>query len=160
MVRYTRQVLKNSCGPIAIINAMKWAGYRIPRTKWVKGIGGLCDFHIKCGTSIEGITSALKTLHQLELVEYKTRPTLKWLDKKFHEGCGIILKYEHGHKPSGHFVFVPGRTRHYYNIVNKARRTRTRVHRKTMSKILAEKGQRGVTIYSCAWAVKPVKPND
>ena len=158
MIRYTRQVLKNSCGPIAIINAMKWAGYMVPRAKWVKGIGGLCEFSPKAGTSLQGMASAIKLLHQLELVEYKTRPTLKWLDQKFHEGCGIILKYEHRHKPSGHFVFLPGRTRHYYEVVNKGKKAHARIHRKTMSKLLAEKGQRNVLVYSCAWAVKPVEP--
>ena len=134
---------------------MKWAGYQMPRAEWVREIGNLCDFQLKTGTSCQGISDALREIEQLDFVEYVNRPTLKWLDGMIHKECGLILKFEHDHKPAGHFIFVPGRTQYYYDVVNKAGKSHSRIHRKTMSKLLGQKGKRNLLVYSNGWAVRP-----
>jgi hypothetical protein len=62
MIRYARQPTKSSCGPTAIINAIKWAGYKCSIKSHHTFLSRLCNTNAEDGTEALDFSRALKKL--------------------------------------------------------------------------------------------------
>lgn len=156
MIRYTRQFYKNSCSPTALINAAKWAGFRVPAKEFFKYFATQCRFSFKEGTQYTGISDALRKSDEMYFLGFKMNPTLSWLDKKLDSGHALIINYSIADEDHGHSVFCPRRTKCFYYLVNHTTtQTVSRVTREQMKQLLKQKDKQKSFIRSGAWAVKP-----
>lgn len=156
MNRYTRQVYATSCGPVALINAAKWAGYRVPRKEFVHYYGERCEWNPKSGTTYTAMSEALRISDELHFLGFCPNPKLAWLDRHLKQGHALIIGYRHANKKTGHFIFCPAKTSKFFYVVNKDKgRTVQRISRKTMKTLLCEQGLLKPIVYSGAWAIKP-----
>jgi len=130
MPRYIRQKDFTSCGPVALINILKWFGCNVSYKDYIEIARGLCD-HISGsdgGTEDKGMARALKA-HKISFKKIKN-PTLVQLDKHLDSGGIILLDYavpcmsklspipfEVG---DWHFTLCIGRTNKTYIMVNDA----------------------------------------
>lgn len=150
-----RQKLVSSCGPVALMNAVKWAGYSLNREGYLAHYSSLCKFVAgRGGTYCDKLEEAIVATPELALVEFLDRPTLRELDQALKKGYSIILRYRHD--VCGHFIFIPKRTAKFYYVVNggRSRPTLTRISRKTVSSYLRYSDDAGNT--SMTWIVEGV----
>ena len=106
-----KQQHTTSCGPVAVINAIKWLGISIPYRKYINmfkmlywSTGG------QRGQYPKYISSGLKLFG----VKYKKlyHPTIKDIEEAIDRGSGVILQYKWYHKGNigGHYVFIDHHT--------------------------------------------------
>lgn len=62
MPRYVNQSSLNACGPIAVINASKWAGMNLSIKKDFDMIATLCDYEELVGSTWQGINRAIRAI--------------------------------------------------------------------------------------------------
>lgn len=129
MVKYSKQRNKTDCGPTAVLNALKWAGYSVSIRKGYKSIKKNCKYRPVFGTSSSNILWTLRKYKKLK-TRVLVRPTLSQLDKLLEKGYVFILRYTHDHGESGHCIFCFGKTDFKYLLINdssiKTYRGRTR----------------------------------
>jgi len=101
MPRYARQRNRYSCGPIAIINALKWAGKPASLAKYFDRFRRWC----KCGyyerqirqyvgTHRRNFDAALRRAgRNLFRVRYLAQPRLEQIDRHLEAGGAVILNY-------------------------------------------------------------------
>lgn len=109
MIRFAKQRNTYSCGPVAIINALKWAGRNITYIKHFKKIKKLCYTTSEYGTTPDGITNALEHYKKYISFERKELITLREIDQHLSEGGALILEYwfkECGNNYDGHYSFI------------------------------------------------------
>jgi hypothetical protein len=154
MVRYARQRDRYSCGPIVLLNALKWAGYQASVREYKKCLmeRTSCD---RSGTWGGGIDWGLRHTSELAVKKVFHIPTLKELDKEIDKGRALIIRYLDG--KGGHYVLCIGRTNKYYTLVNDTlNKTVTRCSRKMMAKVLRKKEvYPGEQKFSVAWSIEP-----
>jgi hypothetical protein len=141
MQRYVKQYDGTSCGPIALINTLKWLGYSVSYD-FLNIAKHLCRWKgIRGGTSDLDLEKALDYFR----VEKKrvVKPSIEELDKHLDSGGAAIISYFNIYsmpgfkKNAGHFTLCIGRTDKTYLMVNdRTNRTTNRRHRKTMKAIL------------------------
>ena len=105
MPRYCKQQDQFSCGPVALLNAMKWAGKRV-------SYGDLPALRLACkcvpstGTVASNLARASRQLIDSHTIKHIHRPSLKLLNNHLEIGS-FILNYGflyHG-EPHGHYIF-------------------------------------------------------
>lgn len=113
-IRYVSQRDSYSCGPIAIINTLKFLGINITY-KALPYIRMLCNCKINYGTDEEDIENVLKMFG----IRFKGihHPTLKEIDKHIECGGAILLNYSFG-IDIGHYTLCIGRNKTNYFLVN------------------------------------------
>lgn len=121
-MRYVKQKDKYACGPIAVLNALKWAGASAPYKKTFKRLKKLTDCTIG-GSDYDGIVKAIK--HYPKVFDFIENHFIEMSDIDYYikEGASIILEYyykdlEVSDGYVGHFVFIAGKWDNYYLVVN------------------------------------------
>lgn len=118
---YIRQKDAYNCGPVAIINALKWLGYKAGHddTKRVSD---------SCNTTTSGTNSALLTFGLFKEVAdiasiTKAKPSISQLDKHLASGGVAVIGYHFtiGKKSAGHYVLCTKKSKKdYYTLINEA----------------------------------------
>jgi hypothetical protein len=138
MPRYIRQKLAYSCGPIALMNAVKWAGYSLSRREYLDHYAHLCKYEkgfYGTGTQWKHMHKAIVATPELKLITKLENPTLRSLDRFLNKKYSAIVRYRH--KQGGHYIFMPKRTTRFYYVVNDdSRFTLAKISRKNFSKKL------------------------
>ena len=138
MTRYTKQPNKWTCGPVSLVNTLKWAEYPVT---WEKD----GDRLTRMSGTYHGFGSEVWRFYKILEAESEGNVTAWWndgakikdLDKwvKHDNKCAIIV---YRHKRGSHAFLCTGKTEHYYTVVNLHRRGSVykRIHRKSMIKLL------------------------
>jgi ABC-type bacteriocin/lantibiotic exporter with double-glycine peptidase domain len=143
-VRYIKQPTKTTCGPTAIINVLKWAGYDLT----VKDINKIGNW-VKCGYYCTGTEPAemhnlLQRLEGIKITKSVNLPTIEEMNKHLDAGGVVLMRYLH--KQGGHYNVYVGRKKNWYQVVNDFRHgpALRRRHKRTVLKDLratsADKG--------------------
>lgn len=118
VVKYLKQQDYVSCGPVAIINAMKWKGIRATRESHLKKIKKECRCD-RYGTYPEDMAKVLKKY--IPSAEHIYEPSIRLLDNILDLGLAAIIGYSYLRNDKveeAHYVFCIGRTEKYYKLVN------------------------------------------
>ena len=124
MVRYIKQRDHTSCGPVAVINILKWLGYKVSYDSFIHSARYLCGHEPgpEGGTNITGVEKALKHLGVKK--RRVKNPSLDDIDRHIDSGGIVLLEYvapyknEFLNKGEGHFSICIGRTAKTYILVN------------------------------------------
>lgn len=121
-MRYLKQRDRYTCGPIAVINALKWAGVKVSYNSHFNRIKKIskCKFD---GVDYDGITKAIKNYKSIFTMWENHFVRISDIDAYLKSGASIILEYyykdlESPDKYSGHFVFISGKWGKYFLLVN------------------------------------------
>lgn len=145
MARYCKQYTNTDCGPTAVLNALKWAGYGLTQKKGYKRLRKKCEWSKGSPTYLSVLKEVLKGYKKVS-VKQKKSPTLESLDSLIDTGKSFILLYTYkdGKKDSGHFVFGFGKdTRHYLVHNDTMKNPKKRLTRKKMNKYLRRRTRNG-----------------
>ena len=147
-MRYIKQQEKTTCGPIVILNALKWAGCKVTLKKDKPRIKKLTRWTPKRyydgfrGCTPYGISCALRKIKELEIAHivhgYKN-DILRKLDSHLKRGEIAIIRYywKEENKVCGHYVLCIVGTSKTYKLVNySVKDSVSRVHRKTLRDLL------------------------
>lgn len=154
-MRYIKQRDNYSCGPVALANAMKWAGSKDSASALRKHFIPICNCTPEDGgTRPWDLHSALETIDiiSFDKIEY---PSLQDLDDHL-DGGGIVLlrvRYEDG----GHYFLCTRRTPQMYEVINRKsdHKTKALVSRRTMDKDIAYIDSFiGGSYYAVAWMIR------
>jgi predicted double-glycine peptidase len=133
-IRYIRQRDTYSCGPIAIINTLKWLGHENITYKLLPAIRMMCKCEYEFGTHDLDLERTLKALGIKK--KRKVVPTIKEIDKHLDNDGIIILQYSI--TPfDGHYVLCIRRTAKSYFLVNDSNdRTISRMSRGVFKRLI------------------------
>lgn len=108
MPRYVRQKDQFSCGPIAIMNALKWAGIRTTYKTHFREIRTLCKTTASWGTTPENMTATIRKYCRCLNFTTKSLVTLREIDEHLASGGAVILEYWFRDEMDydGHYVFI------------------------------------------------------
>jgi len=147
MPRYVRQRDFTSCGPVALINILKWLGCDITYNGYIDIARLLCKHEpgVDGGTEDKDMGRALKKL-KIKFFKRKN-PSLAQLDRHLDKGGIVLLDYcvpysskagkIHFEKGEGHFILCIHRSPKTYTVVNDGtKRTVGRRSRQTMQIML------------------------
>lgn len=136
--RYARQIRRYTCAPIALLNTLKWAGYRCDRKSYIENLierTRCISTGDETGTFKSDMYEALQNTPEFSRVSEVIRPTLKTIDNQLDSGGAVILSIDG--KNYGHTFLCAGRTKKNYIVVNLYfKETINNIRRKTMSKYL------------------------
>lgn len=119
-VRFLRQRDEYSCGPIAVLNALKWAGLSLTYKQNFKEIKELCKTTKSWGTTPSNITNVLSQYIEYICFEVKELITLKDIEKHIKHGGALILEYwfKDDLEFDGHYVFILEKDEDSFIIAN------------------------------------------
>jgi uncharacterized protein YehS (DUF1456 family) len=155
MTRYVQQRDNTSCGPIAIINALKWANVKVTYKdldKYVKK----CRSHLKLGTWPRHLIGVLSREKHLKVVYYPTL-NLKKIDNILKSNNIVLVDYYYINKKHkyGHWFMIESFTNKKYNCINLYKRqTISYVSRSEMNKML--RMEDGWGLKACGIEVKKI----
>ena len=89
-IRFCKQRDQYSCGAVAVLNVLKWAGCKVTYSN-LPALRKLCKCNQPNGTKKQDLESALKALG-IRFKRY-TRPTLKMMDTHLDGGGIVLLNY-------------------------------------------------------------------
>lgn len=148
MIKYCKQLNKTDCGPIAVINALKWAGLKVSIGKNYKDIRQSCYWVPRDGTDAIDMRGCLDRFDGVATNQI-WRYTLKSLDQSLDNGKALILLYTlfaRG-QDRGHFIFIHGRDKGGYFVYNDFKKDKshvTYITRKEMKKRLSARVRDGL----------------
>lgn len=125
MVRYCKQRDRSSCGPVAIINLLKFFG-KDAKYEFIRMFRHItyCD---SFGVQVEHFEDLLKTFKTVYRVHHKREGQIplshldEWLDKGWPVVMRFFHEIYHGRR-MGHFVTIIGRTKRGYLVTNYGRK--------------------------------------
>lgn len=101
MIRYVKQRDKSSCGPLALLNALKWAGSPVT-TKDLKMLRSLVSHTRKRGTSHIHFDNALDKC----FFNYYLTPKMREIEQHIKRGYIVIALGIHPAGGGGHFFLI------------------------------------------------------
>lgn len=106
---YLKQRDRFRCGPIAIFNALRWAGKAVSYKKDIKRLSKLCKCEPPKGTTFRPFISTLrKEGKHLFTVKQLTNPTIRDFDRGLRNDSVLLWNFKP--EPAGrHYVLVVGR---------------------------------------------------
>lgn len=116
--RWIKQRDQCSCGPVAILNILKWLGRDVTYSKdfqhWKERC--CCD---RTGTPLFGFVDALKSIEGIG-VQPRTVPSVEVIDKAICEGKAVAMKSAalFDGELNGHFFIITDRTDKSFYCVN------------------------------------------
>ena len=100
-MRYTRQYDKTSCGPVALVNALKWAGMKVPwrdsKQHWIKLT------RCRNGTSPQDLNIAIR---QYFPNARRIKPHIRKIERHLKNGGGIIIHVMGKNPRFNHWAFL------------------------------------------------------
>jgi len=139
-----------SCGPVAIVNVLKWLGRKV-------GHRYLPKLRTLCGTTKDGTIPYNFALTLIREVSdfgsvRKVKPSIRTLDSHLSKGGIVVIGYNYsvGKSEDAHYVVCTKKSkRGYYTLVNETSHrsfkdnlpTLTKRKRNTIRKMLAKKSQ-------------------
>lgn len=119
-MRFVKQKDQYSCGPIAIMNALKWAGLPATYRTHFHKIRSLCKTTMSWGTTPDNMTMALLKHSKYLNFTTKSLVTLKEIEKHLDAGGAVILEYWFKDEKDydGHYVFIFREHGHDFMAVN------------------------------------------
>lgn len=162
-ISWFRQKDKSSCGPVALLNVLKWVypelqfSYRRNKAALKK----LAHFEIERGCWPWNIGAALDTMaHQYNRINivganYYGTATLKDLDRWIDAGNIVLFCYYWGKNKVGHYALIIGRTDKSYICVNDSNQRVISYNLRSVmkSKLKVKSWHPGAYICSCCWAI-------
>ena len=136
MVRYTKQYCRRDCGPVAVLNVLKWCGEKVSYKKHIKNIKSISDYDPRCGVDPPYISFAIKQvgLSYMRIIS----PKIADIDRHLENNEALIIRFMYdAHR--GHYIFCYSKSTKYYrvaNYFNNSGELQTSIHRKTMVKLL------------------------
>lgn len=144
-VRYVKQRDHYSCGPVAIMNVLKWVGVRFNYRDRIKAFQEACSCIPTRGTNHSSFDRALRQIVGLLPVDVRVRrvhrPKLSQMEEHLRSGGIVVLNYRWEAEEEGfsrHFmlltkVYGSGK---YFLTVNDRRRgpAAQAIHRSTLKK--------------------------
>ena len=143
MPRYIKQRDKFRCGPVVILNALKWAGVDVSYDESIDHLSNLCRCRRPRGTNHKNFDRAIreagKGIFRTQLVRH---PTIGKIEEHLQDGGALAFNYhwrrEEENESSRHFSLVEGISpsgRTFY-IANRshAGRTLQSIHRERFKK--------------------------
>jgi len=122
MTRYLKQRDQSSCGPVAVINALKWAGLRVTEKTHKKKIQQLTQCN-PYGRGFRGshpydVNHALSCYNSIKIqrVRKDVWTTLSEINEHLDKGGSILMRYFLAN--NGHYTLCVGRTPKTYRFVN------------------------------------------
>jgi len=119
-MRYIKQKDTYSCGPVALINALKWAGFKYTY-KDLKRFQRLCKCTYPNGCSWNDFTSAIRSMSKLMTTTRKNWPGILDINNHLREGGIIVLSYRLDPLDNSHYLLIvdydPAKKE--YTVVNK-----------------------------------------
>lgn len=112
-IRYIKQPDNYGCGPTAILNTLKWAGYRVTLKKHYRALVIKCrskdpDGNEFSGTTVYDFENVLKYVGQKIFdIKFLLRPKIKRIKKELKKGNAVILLH-----------LNPDHTSHYTLIIS------------------------------------------
>jgi len=147
MIRYLKQKEKGTCGPVAVINALKWAGLRVTEKTHKKKIQKLTSYNMRHGRGFQGcfpfdIDYALSYYKSINIQKRRDKITFAngnlFEEINYHLDNDGSLLIRYFWKPGkGHYSLCIGRTSRTYTLVNdSAEKTVINRSWRTMNKML------------------------
>ena len=132
-IRYIRQPDSYGCGPTAILNALKWAGFRATLKKHYRPLVTRCkskdpDGHEFSGTTPKNFQNALKyTSKNIFKVKHLTYPTLNQISKELDKGNAVIILHfnEGDQEGSSHYTLLISKLGQDFIAVNAYHKCKT-----------------------------------
>lgn len=94
-IRYKKQNDNFRCGPVALLNAMKWAGARVSYKDWIDYLCALCNCYDSKGTKypdlIKAFRACSKGLFSFKQVDF---PSLKEIQNHIRKEGAVVLLHE------------------------------------------------------------------
>jgi len=150
-MRYIGQRDTYSCGPIAVLNALKWSGMRVTSRSHMGRVNRLCNSGI-AGILDRDITHALSKYRKLKF-RVRRYITMRQLDAHLRRGGCAIISHEFviDGEDAGHYIFIPSKTSEKFLVINDCFcGTVTHYDRKEMTDLLRYRGFSGSP---CAWLI-------
>lgn len=108
-MRYCRQRDTYSCGPIAVLNSMKWAGLPVSykRLKYMQKTRGFCK---QTGVGTRGLYRLLRrSLKETCHIVFSAHPKLSHIIKHLQQGGAVLLLF-HVVNDEGHYSLLTDAT--------------------------------------------------
>lgn len=122
MVRYARQPYKYSCGPTAIINAVKWAGYSYSLRDNHTFVARACNSSYEFGTEELELERVLRRLTRgFMRIRKRCRPTAdELMSHVIKQDCAAIILYYRSDDPDGdaHYTLMTDVGAGHVTLVN------------------------------------------
>lgn len=134
MPRYAKQRDKYCCGPVAILNALKWSGQNVAYEKNIRALKALTGQTPKHGTSNTNLYRALRVIggkiFQSMRIRPRLRPTLPEIEEHVRKGGAVLLQYnwidKNGSQSpekwnfSGHYILITevSPSGHRFEVIN------------------------------------------
>jgi len=139
-MRYIKQKDTYSCGPIALINAMKWAGFNYTY-KDLKRMQRLCKCKYPNGTHWRDMTNAIRDMSKLMTTTRKNWPLILDIIKHLEKDGVVILAYKRDPKHVGHYILITDydKEKQEFKVVNAGRpctRTTSKMKKDTLDNII------------------------
>lgn len=133
MPRYCAQRSRSDCGPIVLINALKWAGVRVTLRDHLPYFNQVCRPE-GMGTSLARFKQVLGEVKPGRFTSrYRDEPSLSETEAHLKSGGAVILFYDVG--PHFHFTLIIGRQgkgRTFLVVNGVPGKTVSRITRKTL----------------------------
>jgi hypothetical protein len=127
-----KQRHKTSCGPVAMLNALKWKGYDDNYDDIMRFSKRHLRFKHK-GMLYYTVERGLKKLGVKHKLIYKI--TLPRIVRELNKGRAVILRY-HWSRNHAHYVFIDGHTKHFIKAWNTGEGKTTRFSKKRLRRYI------------------------
>ena len=123
-IKYVKQKDTYTCGPVALINVLRWAGQLKVNPKYLKAIKAICFTDKNQGTYSKEFDRAIKYFRPIIKIKTKKKPDLKDIDNCVDKGGIVVIGYVYKFHEieQAHFALIIGRTKTRYILVNDSRR--------------------------------------
>ena len=97
MARYCKQKDLHSCGPVLVLNSLKWAGEKVTHDGTITPLKILCGQKRGSGTSTRNFIQALRIvgdkMFQTLTIRPRRKPTLKEMEQHLRKGGAVALEF-------------------------------------------------------------------
>jgi len=118
--RWIKQRNSYSCGPVALMNLLKWLGQPVNYDKDYPEMFAKC----KCNKEGTQLRNFVKVLYEIEDIKItpRTVPNIWVIDEALSQNRAVILKtaYKENYELEGHFFLITEKTEKSFFCVNLA----------------------------------------
>lgn len=143
MARYAKQIDHFSCGPTAVINAIKWTGAPVSYRTMRKTVIEACQTQ-KDGTDPFELDRGVQEIFPSYGIIYRhLRGSCRGFPRHVRRGGAVIIRFKWPRHDVGHYVLITNVTRHFADVVNlyPVGPAKQRISRKTLNKLLVKRAK-------------------